>query len=127
MTFHIEVIKINFTAADARVDQRHTIFRVSPQGEMNMASLETYKALIFTLLDGGMERLMLDLSGLDYIDSAGIGVLVETAKRIRANKGEVTFINVSAKLQKIFDMVHLQTFIKVSQTEGHATNLLSFA
>jgi anti-sigma B factor antagonist len=44
----------------------------------------------------------LDLSGLEYISSAGLGVLLKTQKRLMATGGTLRMARASAHLREIF-------------------------
>ncbi len=45
---------------------------------------------------------ILDCKGLEYISSAGLGVLLKTQKRLKASSGKLRLTGVSRHLQDIF-------------------------
>jgi anti-anti-sigma factor len=53
-------------------------------------------------LDKLQGTVTLDLAGLDYISSAGLGVLLKTQKRLTGSGGKVRLTAVSAHLHDIF-------------------------
>jgi anti-sigma B factor antagonist len=53
-------------------------------------------------LDGVEGTVTLDLSGLEYISSAGLGVLLKTQKRLMASGGKLRMARASAHLREIF-------------------------
>ena len=53
-------------------------------------------------LDGVQGTVTLDCSGLEYISSAGLGVLLKTQKRLLASGGKIRLAGVSRHLQDIF-------------------------
>jgi anti-anti-sigma factor len=53
-------------------------------------------------LDQVSGTVTLDLSGLDYISSAGLGVLLRTQKRLMAGAGRLRLAGVGAHLRDIF-------------------------
>ncbi len=53
-------------------------------------------------LDGVQGTVTLDCSGLEYISSAGLGVLLKTQKRLLAAGGKLRLSGVSRHLQDIF-------------------------
>jgi anti-anti-sigma factor len=55
-----------------------------------------------TFLDGVQGTVTLDCSGLEYISSAGLGVLLKTQKRLLASGGKIRLSGVSRHLQDIF-------------------------
>ena len=44
----------------------------------------------------------LDCAGLEYVSSAGLGVLLKTQKRLKASSGKLRLVGVSRHLQDIF-------------------------
>ena len=61
---------------------------------------EAAKAQSF--LDGVTGTVTLDCSGLDYISSAGLGVLLKTQKRLLAGNGKLRISGLKAHLRDIF-------------------------
>ena len=44
----------------------------------------------------------LDCAGLEYVSSAGLGVLLKTQKRLKASSGKLRLVGVNRHLQDIF-------------------------
>jgi len=55
-----------------------------------------------SFLDGVQGTVILDCKGLEYISSAGLGVLLKTQKRLKASAGKLRLIGVNRHLQDIF-------------------------
>ena len=55
-----------------------------------------------SFLDGTNGTVTLDCSGLEYISSAGLGVLLKTQKRLLASAGKLRLTGVNRHLQDIF-------------------------
>ena len=72
--------------------------RVIVTGRLDAA--EAAKAQAF--LDGVAGTVTLDLSGLDYISSAGLGVLLKTQKRLLAGNGKLRLAGLKSHLLDIF-------------------------
>jgi anti-anti-sigma factor len=53
-------------------------------------------------LDGVKGAVTLNCSGLEYISSAGLGVLLKTQKRLMASAGKLRLVGVNRHLQDIF-------------------------
>lgn len=72
--------------------------------------------LIFlkTLITGGTKKIVFDMGGLDFIDSSGISMLIETAKLIRQNKGDIALYNVPMWMRKLLDSFKLHLLINIS-------------
>ena len=53
-------------------------------------------------LDRVLDECILDMAALDYISSAGLGVLLKTHKRLMANATGLKLINVNSHINDIF-------------------------
>ena len=76
-------------------------------GELDTYSSPTVKNQIVGLVDQGTKRLLVNLAGVRYIDSAGLGTLVGGLKRSAENGGELKVVNASDQIQRIFDITGL--------------------
>ena len=59
------------------------------QGRMDAQVSDLLKERIQELLDKGAKELVLDLEGLEFLDSSGLGALVACLRRIKEKKGEL--------------------------------------
>jgi anti-anti-sigma factor len=55
-----------------------------------------------SFLDGVQGAVTLDCTGLEYLSSAGLGVLLKTQKRLMASSGRLRLTGVNRHLQDIF-------------------------
>ncbi|MGD8358424.1 MAG: STAS domain-containing protein [Lysobacterales bacterium] len=53
-------------------------------------------------LDGVTGACVIDMAGLEYISSAGLGVLLSTHKRLMASSGGLELVNVNPHISDIF-------------------------
>ena len=66
---------------------------------------ELDQALAPLLGNPAVTSLVLDLSGLDYISSAGIRSVFKARKALAARAGKVLVVNPQPQIQKVLDMV----------------------
>jgi len=55
--------------------------------------------------DEKKSKLILDFSGLEYISSAGLGVLMELIEEVRAQSGDMKLIRVPDKIYHVLDLL----------------------
>ena len=58
--------------------------------------------VVQSFLDRVAGTVTLDCAGLEYVSSAGLGVLLKTQKRLRASSGKLRLVGVNRHLQDIF-------------------------
>jgi len=71
-------------------------------------SLLSVENSIRRLVDGGARKLIIDLSGLNAIDSSGIGMLVSTSGYIEQAGGRMRLAGAHGSIAKAFQMVHIE-------------------
>jgi anti-sigma B factor antagonist len=72
--------------------------RVVVSGRMDASQAPAAQAF-FDKLNG---QVVLDCTGLDYLSSAGLGVLLKTQKRLMASGGQMRLVGVSRHVNDIF-------------------------
>ena len=119
MSIHFEIIKVT-TRSTESVDYNTIIFRVDFGRKVDLENSSDLWIFFKTLADGGAKKFIVDMKNLEYIDSSGIGVIINTAKLIRPKKGDIVLINVSQSIRDIFKVINLQEFIKTFNLEAEA-------
>lgn len=70
--------------------------------------------LLTCLINGGLKKVIFDMTAVDFIDSYGMGTLIDITKLIRKhNDGDAVMANVPERIHQIFKPIQLQKFIKV--------------
>ena len=79
------------------------------------ASGEFNAAFGAALKNGNSESktVMLDCSQMDYIDSAGIGLLVMSHKKAESNRAKMSIINLKPSAREILFLANLQKLIDI--------------
>lgn len=85
------------------------------EGDFELASQETARAALDELSGPGV-RMVLDLEALDYIDSAGLGLLIGTLKRLKEKGGTLAIARPKAHVQGIFRLIKLSSLMGVHPT-----------
>jgi anti-sigma B factor antagonist len=74
-------------AAEARIEtsaDAHGVPVVTVSGDLDMSNAEILKATVATVTANRPEKLIIDFSGLRFMDSAGIAVLVDAAHKVQS-------------------------------------------
>ncbi len=74
------------------------------------------------LLEEGKKRILLNLGGVSYIDSSGIGELVSSYTAINKEGGQLKLLNLTQKLQDLLTITKLLTVFDTYDNEGAALN-----
>ena len=74
------------------------------------------------LTTGGLKNLVLNLGGVNYIDSTGLGALVMCATTLRKNAGVVKLLNLTRRSIELLVMTKLATVFEIFTDEQDAIN-----
>lgn len=74
------------------------------------------KDQILTAFLAGARRIVLDLSGTEYIDSSGCGVLVSVSKQLRDRGGELVLAGLTGDVQLLFTLTKLDQLFTIAES-----------
>ena len=80
------------------------------------------RSAIRRLLEEGKKKILLNLAGVGYIDSSGIGELVSSFTAINKEGGQLKLLNLTQKLQDLLAITKLLTVFDVYESEAEALN-----
>jgi anti-anti-sigma factor len=72
------------------------------------------------LIGEGATKLLVDFVPLDYISSAGLRVLLATAKKLGASGGRLRIFGLNETVREVFDMSGFSTILQVFEREEDA-------
>jgi anti-sigma B factor antagonist len=77
------------------------------------------------LLSKGQKKILLNLGGINYIDSSGIGELIAAFTSVRKQGGELMLLHLTKKIQDLLQITKLYTVFQVMEDEAAAIAALS--
>jgi anti-sigma B factor antagonist len=72
------------------------------------------------LLDQGERKFLLNLADVDYIDSSGLGELVNSFTIVRGQKGQLKLLNLTRRVHDLLQITKLLTVFEVFDSEADA-------
>jgi anti-sigma B factor antagonist len=93
---------------------------IAVEGEIDlMAAPRLREALIASVVEGH-QRVVVDLTATEFLDSTGLGALVAGLKRIRAHGGDMRVVCTSARVSKVFEITSLDKVLSLYDTVDEA-------
>ena len=86
-----------------KVTEVENVSTVFLDGEIDMEVADNVREVVFPLIDSGKE-VHLNLKGVQYMDSSGISVLVESNQRAKQKNTKVELKEVSQPVEKVLAM-----------------------
>ena len=91
---------------ESRTEQNGTSL-LSLTGEVDVANAPDVKQAAVALSATGNTRFVVDLSGVTYMDSSGLGTLVGILKRLKESGGKMAIAGASPQVRRLFDITGL--------------------
>ncbi len=86
---------------------------------------ELLKDKINSLLAAGKKRLVLNLEGVPYIDSAGLGEIVRTFTTVSRQGGKLKLLNLTKRIEDLLSITKLLTVFETFDSEAEAVKSFS--
>lgn len=86
---------------------------------------ELLKDKINSLLASGKKKLVLNLEGVPYIDSAGLGEIVRTYTTVSRQGGNLKLLNLTKRIEDLLSITKLLTVFETYDTEAEAIKSFS--
>ena len=84
-----------------------------------------FRKRIHDLVERGFAKIVLDLGGVTYIDSSGVGMLVAKLKTLKDNGGDMKLLHLNRRAESLLGMLKL--LIVFERFEDEAAAVRSFA
>ena len=76
-------------------------------GEVDVATVPRLREQLHSLVAQGKHHIVVDLEGVDFLDSTGLGVLVGALKRVRTHDGDLALVCTQSRIRKVFEVTGL--------------------
>ncbi|OBK71972.1 STAS domain-containing protein [Mycobacterium sp. 1274761.0] len=90
---------------------------IKPEGRLNMVAAPGLRKELHTLVEKGNSRIVVDLSGTEFIDSSGLGALISGLKAARQAGGD---LRIAAPTRQVTTVLELTNLNRVLRTHGSA-------
>ena len=105
---------------DVETSNRDGADVVTLRGEIDVYTAPRLRQALVDLIDAGSRNVVIDMERVDFLDSTGLGVLVEALKRAKGNDAELSIVATQDKILKIFDITGLNKAFTIHQSLDEA-------
>jgi anti-sigma B factor antagonist len=81
--------------------------------KINALIVDEIREGILKVLDNSNSKVIIDLKGVEYVDSSGFGCFLSVMKAARNNYGVLKFANPEPGVNELFETLHLQTVFQI--------------
>jgi anti-sigma B factor antagonist len=86
---------------------------------------ELLKDKVNSLLNQGLKKIVLNLGGVPYIDSAGLGEIVRTYTTVSKQGGSLKLLNLTKRITDLLSITKLLTVFETFDNENDAVRSFS--
>jgi anti-sigma B factor antagonist len=96
-----------FRTTERDVDDHTTI--VTVDGEIHVSTAPEFSGVLAAMVAGGRTRLVLDLTGVMFIDSTGLSVLLNALRRTTREGGRMALVCTNPTVLRLFEITRLDS------------------
>ncbi len=98
---------------------------VQLEGQVRISTQNEFKDHLDRIsAEYGGKTVLLDMAGITYMNSAGIGIIVDSFKKFREQGGHLALCSLSADIFRLFEVTKLNRFIDIFEDEAAAMTKL---
>lgn len=98
----------------SRTSGARTVVQVT--GEIDVYTAPLLREELASLIDAEHQELVVDLTGVGFLDSTGLGVLVGALKKVRTLGGDLQLVISSEKVLKVFRITALTQVFTIHES-----------
>lgn len=96
------------------------IVKIEDTNRLNALIAEPVKEDLKSYFSSPGTRMILDLGGIDFIDSTGFGVFLSVMKTANNNEGKFKIANISEEVMELFKLLQLHNVFEIYSTVDEA-------
>ena len=79
--------------------------RISLAGSLDTDTAPQLETRIDESIDSSVTTLILDMKDLEFLSSAGLGIIFMTMKELKNRQGQIMLINLQPQIQRVFEII----------------------
>lgn len=90
------------------------------RGEIDMRSAPALREQLLEAVESRPSRVILDLTAVDYVDSSGVGTMVDFKRRIDRLGAAVVLVGLQERVRSVFEITRLDKFFQIVSSVDEA-------
>jgi anti-sigma B factor antagonist len=92
-----------------RTEERHGVTVVHLEGELDLAGVPELQEALHSAQHGNVSQIVVDLRGLTFLDSSGLGVLIAADTAGRDGHVAVSFVRGNRTVHRVFQLTAMES------------------
>ena len=107
-----------FELSEEDLDERTHIIAIA--GEIHVSTAPRFSVLLDQALTRGKTAVVLDISGVEFIDSTGLSVLLNGLRRVHRQRGRMALVCANPTVLRLFEITRLDATFDIHPTRDEA-------
>src|ERR1700731_4194220 len=109
---------------EAQVEEKGDVIVIRVQGRLDAASSPQLEKKINSIIESGHFKLILNLSGVDYLSSAGMRLMLSISKKLKHLEGKIVACGLNEDVMDVIKMAGFHQVLELYPTEEECFNHL---
>lgn len=101
-------------------EQVDTTLVVIPAGRLDSNNATGFEKTVTDYVRNGERRIVIDLSQIEYISSAGLRVVLMLVKQLKAGNGSLVLCGMKPSIKEVFDISGFSKILQIRGTRAEA-------
>lgn len=112
---------------DLKIRKHAETYIIDVNGEMDLYNSYKLKELVMKMLEKKVERFVINMENVDYIDSSGIGALIYICSTIKKMNLKLMISNIHGSVKKVIELTKLMGYFPIVGTVEDAIQKIATA
>ncbi len=106
--------------SEEKVHDKDPVILIILKGSVETTNASALEEAIERVVNNRCYQIVVDLSGVNYISSAGWGIFISEIKRIRRNGGDIKLASMVPGVREVFELLEFNNILKPYHTKEEA-------
>ena len=98
---------------ELKIRKNETVYIIDVLGEMDLYNSYKLKELLMKMIEKKIEKFIINMDEVEYIDSSGIGALIYITSTVKKMNLHLSITNVHGSVKKVIELTKLSSFFPI--------------
>jgi anti-sigma B factor antagonist len=99
-----------------KIQEKETVVVVSPEGNIMQEDVTIFRSRLEDLIHKGRIKIVLDMSGVIYLSSMCLAVIIDIRNKLGAKHGDLKLASANSLIKNLFEITRLIRKIAIHAT-----------
>ena len=105
---------------DISEDRKADVVVLALSGKLDATTAKDFEDKILGVINSGIQRLVVDLSQLEYVSSSGLRVFLVAARRLERTDGKIVLCSMKDQVRQVFDLAGFSSILSIYGSRDEA-------